>query len=53
MESTGFRGTRRVPAPGNGEPNIQGTRTVLVPESGEPSIQGTRTERFCYTSVRQ
>ena len=38
MESTGFRGTRRVPVPGNGEPNIQGTRTVPVPGSGESNI---------------
>ena len=52
MERTGFRGTRTVPVPGNGEPNIQGTRTVSVPGSGEPNIQGTRTERFQYPSVR-
>ena len=52
MEGTGFRGTRRVPVPGNGEPNIQGTRTVPVPGSGEPNIQGTRTKWFRYQSVR-
>ena len=27
MESAGFRGTKTVPVPGSGEPNIQGTRT--------------------------
>ena len=36
MESTGIRGTRTVPVPGNLEPNIQGART----------------ERFRYPSVR-
>ena len=35
MESTGIRGTKTVPVPGTGEPNIQGTRT----------------ERFRYPSV--
>ena len=40
-----IRGTRTVPVPGNGEPNIRGTRTVPVPGSGEPNIQGTRMER--------
>ena len=34
MESTGFRGTRTVPVPGNGETNIQGTGTVAVQEVG-------------------
>ena len=33
-------GTRTVPVPGNGGPNVQGTRTrtVPVPGSGEPNI---------------
>ena len=46
-------GTRTVPVPGNGGPNIQGarTRTVPVPGSGGPNIQGARTERFRYPSV--
>ena len=45
IESTGIVGTRTVPVPGNGEPNIQGarTRTVPVPGSGKPNIQGART----------
>ena len=30
---------------------IVGTRTVPVPGSGEPNIQGGRTERFQYPSV--
>ena len=51
-KSIGIRGTRKVPVPGNGEPNIQGTRTVPVPGSGEPNIQGTRMEPFRYPSVR-
>ena len=39
--SIGITGTRTVPVPRNGEPNIQGTRTVPVLGSGEPNIQGT------------
>ena len=50
---TGIVGTRTVPVPENGEPNIQGTRTrtVRVPGSGEPNVHGARTERFRYPSV--
>ena len=53
MEGTGIAGTRTVPVPENGEPNIQGARTITVPvaRSGEPSIQGARTERFRYPRV--
>ena len=53
IEGTGIVGTRTVPVPGNGGPNIQGTRTrtAPVPGSGEPNIQGTRTEQFLYPSV--
>ena len=52
-KSTGFMGTRTVPVPGNGGPNMKGarTRTVPVPGGGGPNIQGTRTERFLYPSV--
>ena len=50
IEGTGIVGTRTVPVPESGEPNIQGTRTVPVPGSGEPNIQGTRTERLRYPS---
>ena len=32
--------------------SIRGTRRVPVPESGEPNIQGARMERFLYPSVR-
>ena len=54
IECTDIVGTRKVPVPGNGEPNIQGmrTRTVPVPGSGEPNIQGVRTERFWYPSLK-
>ena len=31
IEGTGILGTRKVPVPGNGEPNIQGARTRTVP----------------------
>ena len=30
---------------------LLGTRTVPVPGNGEPNIQGVRTERFRYPSV--
>ena len=52
MEGTGIVGTRTVPVPGNGEPNIQGTRTrmVPVPGRGEPKVHGARMERFRYQS---
>ena len=53
MKSSSKIGTRTVPVPGNGGPNIQGarTRTVPVPGSGGPNIQGARTERFRYCHV--